>query len=396
MSTKVVRDPIHGNILLDEAAIGLLDSPRMQRLRNVKQNGLCYLVYPAMNSTRFEHSLGVYHLSRLLSGHMGLSAKDSLNVTCAALLHDIGHGPFSHSFDMIFAEHGLNHEEVSCKLVCEKEIADILVAHHADPREIADLIRGKGRFGKLISSEVDVDKMDYLVRDAYYAGVAYGITDVERLLYRLALKKSDIIVEKGGLEAAESLLINRSMMYRTVYRHHTKRIAESMLAYAVAKMICAGADVKKIMELDDIGLVCTLRSCGGYPQRMMERIDKRHLFKCVFSETISSFDAACRTELAESHTKVQDNIAENLGIDDGLILLDWPDSAMNEYRVLINSAQGLATIDEVSGLARSLRIAEESQLTVNIYVDPQAEDLMKNFEPQDYFTYEQIRLSGFV
>ena len=313
----------------------------------------------------------------------------------AALLHDVGHGPLSHTFDSIFSRYGLEHEKISCEKVCSTEISDILSEAGVRPGEVAELIRGNGRLGKLISSEVDIDKMDYLVRDAHYAGVAYGITDVERLLYSLSLRKKDVIVESSGLEAAESLLINRSMMYRTVYRHHTKRIAESMMSHAVKCAIDRGLDPDDLMRMDDIGLVCMLRGLEGYPQRIMRMIDRRRLFGCVFSQPILSFEECFRSELSKDPQKIQKKISDELGVDDGYLLLDWPESSMNEYRVLVRTPHGLAMIDEVSALARSLMLCEQERLTVNLYLEQGQKKKMEGFDPLDYFRFEQTRLWGF-
>jgi len=396
MAYKVVRDPIHGNIPLDGDFIAILDTPQMQRLRHIKQNGLCYLVYPAMNSTRFEHSLGVYHLANLLTAHLELPKDDCIRIMAAALIHDMGHGPFSHTFDTIFEAHGLDHEGISCKLACKSEVTERLVQMGADPKDVSDLIMGKGRLGKLISSEVDVDKMDYLVRDAYYAGVAYGITDVERLLYRISLSRSDVIVGHGGLEAAESLLINRNMMYRTVYRHHTKRIAESMMRAAVASLIKGGQKAKEIMSWDDVTLISRLRGATGYPRQIMDMIDARTLFKRVFSEPLGSFTTASRNELAQNSEKVADSISTDLGIWEGHLLLDYPEASMNEYRVKVETSEGLKTIGEVSSLARSLEAAEQEKMTVNIYVHGESAKKFTDFDAPSYFTYEQTRLPGFT
>ena len=394
--SKVIRDPIHGNIHLDGVFIDLVDSPRMQRLRNIKQNGLCYLVYPAMNSTRFEHSLGVYHLCQRLCNHLGLTEKEILQLKAAALLHDIGHAPFSHSFDTLFNRFGFNHESESSRLILNSEIADTLKQSGVNPKDVSDLIHGGGRYGKILSSEVDVDKMDYLVRDAYYAGVAYGITDVERLLYCINLHKNDVIVEYGGLEAAESLLINRNMMYKTVYRHHTKRIAEAMLSNAMSSIISNPEDVKKIAALDDIEVWHMLRTSKGLAKDMIERLDNRKLFKTVFSEPLTSFDTVSKKELGVNSHKVQEKIAKDLEITDGYLLVDYPESSMNEYKVRVMTHEGLKMIGDISYLAESLKVSESEKITVNIYVAKEQVGNFQGFEPSDYFSFEQTRLGGFT
>lgn len=392
MAGKVVRDPIHGNIRLSELATALLDAKYMQRLRNIKQNGLCYLVYPAMNSTRFEHSLGVYHLGGLLAEHLGLSESDTAQLTAACLLHDVGHGPFSHTFD-VMSRYGFDHEKKSREIVLKTEVADILTDAGVKPSSVAEIIMGAGRLGKLLSSEVDVDKMDYLVRDAYYAGVAYGATDVERLMYGMSLEKGEVVVAYGALEAAESLLINRNMMYQTVYRHHTKRIAECMMLHALLAMVEGGADVKELAEMDDIGLVTAMRQSTGYVKDQISRLEERRLFKSVFAESIMSLTEESRKQLEEDTGDVEAAMAKDLKIKPGYLLLDYPEIRLSEFHVKVATHEGLRSISEASALAKSLELSEREKLTVNVYALPKDKKKVERFKPEDYFTYTQKRLT---
>lgn len=396
MPEKVIRDPIHGNIRLDGLFLSLLDTSYVQRLRNIKQNGLCYLVYPAMNSTRFEHSLGVFHLGGLLSDHLQLKEADKMALKAACLLHDVGHGPFSHTFDELMFRRGYDHESESERIIQETEVSDILKKAGVKPKSVVELIFGRGKLGKLLSSEVDVDKMDYLVRDAYYAGVAYGVTDVERLLYSIIFEKGDVLIEAGGLEAAESLLINRNMMYQTVYRHHAKRIAESMITHAVERMIREGSDATGLFRLDDIGLISAMRSSKGYVRDMMSRLDRRDLFKNAHSENLHLLTEESKKELSESTGRIESMMAEEYGVAEGYLLLDYPETSMNEYRVKVKTPHGLKSISDVSQLAKSLEGSEKEKLTVNIYVRPEDRRKFSDFRPEDYFAYKQTRISGFL
>jgi HD superfamily phosphohydrolase len=395
MSEKVVRDPIHGNIRVDGVYVELLDTGCMQRLRNIKQNGLCYLVYPAMNSTRFEHSLGVHHMADKLSQHLDLGEGEALVFKAACLLHDVGHGPFSHTFDVMGA-YGFDHEVESVRIIQESEAADLLKSAGIKPKSVAELIRGRGKLGKLLSSEVDVDKMDYLVRDAYYAGVAYGVTDVERLLYSLRLEGGDVVVDIGGLEAAESLLISRNMMYQTVYRHHTKRIAESMFTHALVRLVEDGAEVSELSGLDDLELVHLMRCAKGYVKDMMSRLDERRLFKRVFSERIMNLTDECKQELSEGASGLEGRMAADLGVDEGYVLLDYPEERLSEFKVKVDSGEGLKSISEVSPLAKALEASEREKLQVSLYAREGDRDRFVGFKPERYLKYTQTRLSGYV
>ena len=152
---KIIRDPLHGSITLNDLELELVDSPEFQRLRNIKQNGLCYLVYPAMNSSRFEHSLGVMHLAGRLADQLEYDKEMCQQLRVAGLLHDIGHCAFSHTSDDLLVRMGHSHEENAVKIIAKTEIGDILEEHGIDGKKIANLINGKGNLGKLISSEID-------------------------------------------------------------------------------------------------------------------------------------------------------------------------------------------------------------------------------------------------
>jgi len=396
MSGKVVRDPIHGNIGLESPYLELVDAREFQRLRGIKQNGLCYLVYPAMNSTRFEHSLGTYHLGGLVSGKLGLKDRDQRLLRAACLLHDVGHGPFSHTFDGLFEEHGLDHEDESCRLISKTGLSDILEDAGISRARVTELIKGEGRLGKLLSSDVDVDKMDYLVRDAYYAGVAYGVTDVERLLDSIVLDGDDVVIEYGGLEAAESLLINRNMMYQTVYRHHTKRIAEAMLQHGVDRLVESGTRVQDLFRMDDIELVHLMRSSRGYVKDMIGRIEGRMLFKSVFTEPLAALTEDGRDEIVDNRAGIEDRIARDLKVKRGYLMLDYPEASMSEYGVKVKTLRGLKSIGEVSALAKSLESSETEKLSLSIYARLEDRGKFRNFRPERYFAYTQMKISGYV
>lgn len=393
---KNIRDPIHGTIYLDELELKLIDTPYMQRLRHIKQNGLCYLVYPAMNSSRFEHSLGVMHLAGLMADHLELGGHDRQKLRTAALLHDVGHCAFSHTSDDILTRRGYSHEENSSRIIRETEITDILGKHDLDPEEISSLIRGEGDLSRILSSEIDIDKMDYLIRDSYYAGVAYGTIDLERIIYGIKLMGRDLVVKKGSLEAAESLLIGRNLMYQTVYRHHTKRIIEVMFRNALESLLKNGLGYEEFIEMDDIDLVHTLRNSRGYPGEVMKRIDERRLFKTFFQERLVLIEENFRTDMQENKRKIEENICKDLGIKKGFLLVDIPETKMSEFKILVETSEGLKRIDEVSSLAKALEKSEQEKLMLCIYTTPEFLDRMRDFNAERYIEFTQTRLGRFL
>jgi len=393
---KVIRDPIHGDIGLSRLELELLDTPQMQRLRRVKQNGLCYLVYPAMNSTRFEHSLGVMHLAGVLADHLDLDEKEKKLVKVAGLLHDIGHTPLSHTTEEVLRQHGLDHEKISREIIQDGKVREILENHSINPGRIGELIKGEGRLGSIISSQIDVDKMDYLVRDAYYAGVAYGVTDIERVINSTGLSKDGIYVKEGGLEAVESLLVNRNLMYQTVYRHHTKRIAEAMFTHALQKMMEDRLGYDRLARLDDIQLVSMMRNQNGYVKDMIKRIDDRRLHKNMFQEKIIELDEDFRMNLEENPLEFEEEIRKDLDLDYGNIIVDYPEIKMSEFKVQVEDGKKYKPIDEVSPLAESLEKNESEKLLFNIYADPQNMDSLEDFNPHQYVKYRQTRIDSYI
>ncbi|HEX6644456.1 MAG TPA: HD domain-containing protein, partial [Gemmatimonadales bacterium] len=247
----VIRDPLWDNIRLDRPAQRALDTPTMQRLRYIRQLGHAFLVYPGATHTRFEHALGAYHLTRRALAALqergelhGTGERDCLAIRFAALLHDIGHYPFSHALE----EAGFPlHEAQGVARLGRGELGEILESEGGPgfAEEVGLLIRGRSRspLQGLISGSLDLDKIDYLSRDAHMCGVPYGMVDVDRLLASLVILESggrrEVGVHEKGVSALESLLFAKYQMYRNVYWHHAVRSATCMFKRAARAAVAA-------------------------------------------------------------------------------------------------------------------------------------------------------------
>jgi HD superfamily phosphohydrolase len=362
---KVIRDPIHDYIELDDLALALIETPQVQRLRRIKQLGFSNLVYPGANHTRFEHSLGVYHLAKHLVKQVDEQQRNEL--LAAALLHDIGHGPFSHATeDLIMRYTRKSHEDIE-EFLRKGEISDILKDYSLSPSAIAAHIRGETDPGRIIHSEIDVDRMDYLMRDAHYTGVAFGLIDHVRLIHELKFNENRLVLNLGGLQAAESLLVSRFLMHPTVYFHHVSRIAESMCENAAQYMIDGGLDPRSLRQLDDSTFMMEMKKAGGYVSEIADRLDNRRLFKRAL---YTGFDAVNIDviKLRKNKNRVENEIAQSAGIDPGYVLVDIPekpDIAEMKAKVMVNDK--MISLDKASNLVASLEKAQLDNWRLGVF-----------------------------
>lgn len=234
---KVFKDPVHRYIhVRDKVIWDVIGTREFQRLRRIRQLGTTYLVFHGAEHSRFQHSLGVYEIVRRIiddgfSGRTEWNDEERLLTLCAALLHDLGHGPFSHAFEKVFT---LDHEKFTQEILTgDTEVNEVLRRVSPDfPQNVADVI-GKTYPDKLvvslISSQIDADRMDYLQRDAYYTGVSYGHFDMERILRVMRPAEEQVVIKFSGMHAVEDYIMSRYQMYWQVYFHPVSRSAEVIL-----------------------------------------------------------------------------------------------------------------------------------------------------------------------
>jgi len=337
---EILRDPVWNNIRVDELTLKLVDTEVFQRLRYVRQLGWTYLVYPGATHSRFEHALGTHHLSRrtlaLLSeaeDSASIGEIDQAIVRSAALLHDVGHYPFSHALEEIGA---LHHEDVARPLITEGSVASLLSSHLGKdaPLKIFDLIRGRSEnpLQGLISGSLDLDKIEYLKRDAFMCGVPYGEIDVDRLTNSLVLVddpetgRRALGVQEKALSALESLLFAKYQMYRNVYWHHAVRSATAMYKRLVEDAVKAKVvDVQSLARHTDEGLMHTLE--GDRPTPLLVALKERKLYKRAAEWPAAELDHDMVEWIATDRKRVaeaEDSLAKEFGLASGELLLDYP------------------------------------------------------------------------
>jgi HD superfamily phosphohydrolase len=372
---KTIKDSVHDHIDVNGVALALLDTPAVQRLRRISQLGTVSLVYPSANHTRFEHSLGVYHLAVKALEGLGIRGKNATRVEAAALLHDVGHAPFSHNIEaLLHRRTGKYHDDVH-DLLDGQRVGEVLRDHDLDPDAIADLIAGDGPYGQIVSGELDVDRMDYLVRDAHHTGVPYGTIDHNRLVRELTYVDDELVLAENNVQAAESLLIARALMSPTVYSHHVARISKSMLRRATERLIDdAGHDASTVRRMDDYDLMAALRR-NEPTATFADRLDRRALYKrAVWAE----LEDVPESILDADHDRIREyevEIADRADVDAEQVVLDVPERpSMTESSTAVEVNGEIRRLDEQSPLVDALRATHRAQWRLGVYAPAELTD----------------------
>lgn len=352
-----IRDPLWDTIRVDPLAMRIVDSAPFQRLRHIKQLGHAHLVYPGATHTRFDHALGVYHLARralsLLEERGALhhvEAADCSLIPLAGLLHDIGHYPFSHALEELESERvPQHHEALAARFLDDSGVAAALREVQPDGVErVEALIRGRSTspLQGLVNGSLDLDKIEYLKRDARFCGVPYGEVDVDRLLHALAVLRDpetgrwEVGVHEKGVAALESLLFAKYQMFRNVYWHHAVRAATVMYKRAIADALDAGllATAELVGETDEGVLYLLASRCAqsadeaaGRIGRQVEDLRARRLPKRAGELVAAELDSGPVGQWLEGDSalrrRVEDALAGELGLGPGEVFLDYPEKA---------------------------------------------------------------------
>ncbi len=336
---EIIRDPLWDNIQLDPAALSVLDTPPLQRLRYVRQLGHAFLVYPGATHSRFEHALGAYHLTgralTVLQQRGELERVPVLHqhaVRLAALVHDIGHYPFSHGLE----EAGfLHHESLGVAKLGRGQLGLALNALGGPELvgEIGSLVRGTnpGPLQGLVSGTLDLDKIDYLSRDARACGVPYGALDVDRLLSGLTIiaaphGRLEVGILEKGMSALETLLFAKYQMYRNVYWHHAVRAATCMFKRAVRAAVAGGGLSRDELAEETDGALME-RLFATDPTGLARAVHERRLYKRALDLPASDVPDGAGAWIGDDPDlleRVEDAVARELGLEPASLLLDYP------------------------------------------------------------------------
>ena len=417
---KVINDAIHGQFKLEGVAQDLLSTPEMNKLSHIKQLGLAHLIFPGAHHTRFEHSLGASHIAGRMADSLSLDQIDADTLRVAAMLHDVGHGPYSHTLEHILAERGgMDHMEVTKGIILgeydvivdgegesideRRAIPDILEDNGLDPKLVSSLITGPDAAGtersllswtegredfsgedktlaQLVHGPVDCDQLDYLLRDSHFTGVRHGVVDHNRLIECLRSQGGDIVVEQGGLSALEGMLVARGLMYSAVYFHRVTRVTEVMLSRAVER---AGDALPESIDLQrrvDAEIWGALDRAGDFSRDMITRLKYRNLLKVCLSRRKDDLSPEQIEKLASiannlgARREIEDDIAFRSGLDPGYVAIDVPsvklllsEPRMAQVDVKVVGDDGKTRwLKEVTPMAEALRKRQVSQEAVYV------------------------------
>jgi HD superfamily phosphohydrolase len=337
-----IKDPIYGYVRITEAERRIIDSYPFQRLRRIRQLAGAEYVYPGANHTRFEHSIGVMHLAGMFVDNPQISQiiseDEAQMVRISALLHDVGHGPFSHVFEHVLTRFlGKTHEDMTTWIITSSEIKDIINDLGYDPKVIGSLAVGRlnkpnmAFMDQIIRSAVDADKLDFVVRDTYHTGAEYGFVDVFRLAYTVDVINGNLSVDIGSLSALESFILARIESFKSIYFHRVGRAVQIMLAMAMERAkddlgLVNFKSPEEYLALNDHILWANLRK-NEKSREIIERLERRRLLKCAYDPPpfyIRDKIVSSILNVEGIRNRIRDEIADEANVDPQSIIIDVP------------------------------------------------------------------------
>jgi len=328
-----IIDPIHDFIRIYDHELAIIDNPIFQRLRRIRQLSGAHLTYPSAQHTRFEHSLGVLHIASQAGQALrekGILKQDQIEILrLAGLLHDIGHGPFSHLFEEIIQQKKISHEDFGKTIILKSTIGDTLSKNGFDKRTITKIAFGDSKYqymNEIVSGALSADMMDYLLRDGYFTGAEHAKIDHKRLTQSLDVHKKKLALERSALYSFESMMHSRYQMFKAVYFHKTVRAAEVMLLEALRlsddEFGFTSFNIDEYTKLTDEYVLSILLSSKSQKlkraRKFAEDYQNRKLLKCVYERILTS-----KTLLEKTRTnEIRLSLSKKSKVDENEIFVD--------------------------------------------------------------------------
>lgn len=392
---KIFNDPVHGFITIPHPLVfDVIEHPYFQRLRRIKQLGFSDYVYPGAIHTRFHHALGAFHLMRKALGILKLKGvkiteAEELAASIAILLHDIGHGPFSHTLEHCLIK-GVSHEAISNIYMQQ------LNKHFKGKLSLAiDIFNGsyKKKFlHQLVSSQLDVDRLDYLTRDSFFTGVSEGAISYERIIEMMAVKDGELVIEQKGIYSIESFIIARRLMYWQVYLHKTVLCVEQMIQKAIERakyLISKGEqldaspalsyflynkvtikDFEQKTEvlsnfslLDDVDIIGALKTWSNSKDKVLS-----HLCSAMLNRRLFKIEMSTKTFAAKRVKELKQTVQKKYGItSEEADYMVFADSTSNHaYNTRENNINILMNTGEILDIAQASDQLNISMLSVPV------------------------------
>jgi len=328
-----IIDPIHDFIRIHDHELAIIDNPIFQRLRRIRQLSGAHLTYPSAQHTRFEHSLGVLHIASQAGQALkekGILKQDQIEILrLAGLLHDIGHGPFSHLFEEIIQQKKISHEDFGKNIILKSTIGDTLSKNGFDKKTITKIAFGDSKYqymNEIVSGALSADMMDYLLRDGYFTGAEHAKIDHKRLTQSLDVHKKKLALERSALYSFESMMHSRYQMFKAVYFHKTVRAAEVMLLEALRlsddEFGFTSFNIDEYTKLTDEYVLSMLLSSKSQKlqraRKFAEDYQNRKLLKCVYERILTS-----KTLLEKTRTnEIRLSLSKKSKVDENEIFVD--------------------------------------------------------------------------
>ncbi len=362
-----IIDPIHDFIRVYDHELTIIDNPIFQRLRRIRQLSGAHLTYPGAQHTRFEHSLGVMHIASQAGQALkekGILKSDDIEILrLAGLLHDIGHGPFSHLFEELIQQKKISHEDFGKNLILKSEIGDTLSKNGYDKKFISKVAFGDSKYqylNEIVSGTLSADMMDYLLRDGYFTGAEHAKIDHKRLTQSLDVHKKKLALERSALYSFESMMHSRYQMFKAVYFHKTVRAAEVMLLEALRlsddEFGFTSFNINEFVKLTDEYVLSMLVSSKSSKLRrarkFAEDYQNRKLLKCVYERILTSKTLLKKTKTNE----IRLSLSKKSKVDENEIFVDSsvtpsiplaPSKKESQQIILITYENGKAQAQEL-------------------------------------------------
>lgn len=397
-----IVDPIHDFIRIYEPEIDVIDTSVFQRLRRIRQLAGAHLVYPSAQHSRFEHSLGVMHIAgqaaEVLKDKGFLNSDDVANLRLGGLLHDVGHGPFSHLFEEVLQKKKkITHEEIGKRLILQTEIGDFISQSGFDKKFLTQLAFGNSKhqfMNEIISGGLSADMMDYLPRDGYFTGAEHAKIDFKRIVQSLGVYEKKLSLDRSSLYSFESMMISRYQMFKAVYFHKTVRSAEVMLLESMSladdELEFTSYDLDKYIQLTDEFVISKLialppkssdlkRAC-----KLAKDYQSRRLLKCVFEKILTR-----KERFSIKSSEIKKEISKKSKVDESEIFIDMSTtptipltpSKKESQSIILTSKKGsmqkegyelpiseIPLVSAISGFMNMLRVytAEKNRKKVEI------------------------------